>query len=108
MTTESGFVAGTVLWFRPDAGKGVVKADDGHRFFFGKGAGVAAAGIAACETGAYPVDIFPEMHYQQSYKAQEPDRLDVPVGAVPYYSLKATKTGAELFAINCSKWVLNS
>ncbi|MBN92456.1 MAG: hypothetical protein CL928_00060 [Deltaproteobacteria bacterium] len=41
MTTDTGFVAGTVLWFRQDAGKGVVKADDGRRFFFGGSAGVS-------------------------------------------------------------------
>jgi len=40
MSAETGFVAGTVLWFRQDAGKGVVKADDGRRFFFGGSAGV--------------------------------------------------------------------
>lgn len=44
--------------------------------------GVAAAGIAACETGAYPVDIFPEMHYQQSYRTQEPPFEPPPDGQV--------------------------
>lgn len=40
-------------------------------------------------TGSYPIDIFQEMHYNQSYKAQEPPRLAPPVGSVPI-------TGAEL------------
>jgi mono/diheme cytochrome c family protein len=46
---------------------------------------------AACEpgeapyrsTGAYPIDIFPEMHYNPSYKAQEPPRLSPPADSVP-------------------------
>lgn len=46
---------------------------------------------AACEpgeapyrsTGAYPIDIFPEMHYSPSYKAQEPPRLSPPADSVP-------------------------
>lgn len=42
--------------------------------------GLAALVLAACETGAYPVDIFPEMHYQQSYRAQEPPFETPPEG----------------------------
>ena len=38
---------------------------------------------SACSTGAYPLDIFPEMHYQQSFRSQEPPRLDAPAGSVP-------------------------
>ncbi|MCH9036720.1 MAG: cytochrome c [Chloroflexi bacterium] len=38
----------------------------------------------ACSTGAYPVDIFTEMHYQQSFKSQEPPRLYPPEGSVPF------------------------
>jgi mono/diheme cytochrome c family protein len=44
--------------------------------------GLATAVIAACETGAYPADIFPEMHYQQSYRAQEPPFEAPPEGQV--------------------------
>ncbi|GIW06112.1 MAG: hypothetical protein KatS3mg060_0917 [Dehalococcoidia bacterium] len=33
--------------------------------------------------GQYPFDIFPEMHYQQSFRSQEPRRLYPPEGAVP-------------------------
>lgn len=33
--------------------------------------------------GQYPFDLFPEMHYQQSFRSQEPRRLYPPEGAVP-------------------------
>jgi mono/diheme cytochrome c family protein len=36
-----------------------------------------------CNPGSYPVDIFPEMHYQPSYRPLEPERLAAPDGAVP-------------------------
>ena len=46
--------------------------------------------FAACEpgdpgrsTGSYPIDIFQEMHYNQTHKAQEPPRLQPPVDSVP-------------------------
>ena len=46
--------------------------------------------FAACEpgdpgrsTGAYPIDIFQEMHYNQSLKAQEPPRFAPPAGSIP-------------------------
>ncbi|MBI2872720.1 MAG: c-type cytochrome [Chloroflexi bacterium] len=73
-----------------------------------------AAGIllvAGCTTlaggtsrtgGTYPFDIFPEMHYQQSFKAQEPPRLLPPVGSVPQSVRTARKTGQELYTINCA------
>ncbi len=48
----------------------------------GAGATLGAL-LVACETGAYPLDIFPEMHYQQSYRAQEPPRATPPEGQVP-------------------------
>ena len=37
----------------------------------------------SCSTGAYPLDIFYEMHYNQSYKSHEPPRLSAPADAVP-------------------------
>lgn len=37
----------------------------------------------ACGTSPYPVDVFPEMHYQPSQRRLEPDRLSAPPGAVP-------------------------
>ena len=39
--------------------------------------------LGACESGAYPFDIFPEMHYQQSYRVQEPSVPSMPEGSVP-------------------------
>jgi mono/diheme cytochrome c family protein len=38
---------------------------------------------AACNPGAYPVDLFPEMHYQPSQRRLEPQRLAPPPDAVP-------------------------
>jgi len=37
---SDGFIRGTVLWFRPEAGRGVVKGDDGRQFFFDGKCGV--------------------------------------------------------------------
>lgn len=34
-------------------------------------------------TGAYPIDIFQEMHYNQTHKAQEPPRLSPPPDSIP-------------------------
>lgn len=39
--------------------------------------------LAACNQGDYPVDVFPEMHYQQSQRRLEPNRLAPARGAVP-------------------------
>ena len=46
-------------------------------------AGVTALLLSACQQGAYQLDIFPEQHYQQSFKRQEPPRLTPPENAVP-------------------------
>lgn len=37
----------------------------------------------ACSRGAYPLDPFPEMHYQSSIRAQEPPRKAPPLDSVP-------------------------
>jgi mono/diheme cytochrome c family protein len=39
--------------------------------------------VVGCNTGSYPLDVFPEMHYQPSQRALEPDRRSPPDGAVP-------------------------
>ena len=39
--------------------------------------------LVGCETGAYPLDIFPEMHYQASYRTQEPPHAGAPEGSIP-------------------------
>lgn len=60
--------------------------------------------VAGCTQGAYPVDIFYEQHYQQSYRSQEPPRLTGVAGAVAFYPPAAstvTNTGADLFRVNC-------
>ena len=51
---------------------------------------VLTLALAACKpgdpfrsTGAYPIDIFQEMHYSQTHKAQEPPRLSAPSDSVP-------------------------
>ena len=74
------------------------------------------------KTGTYaPVDLFAEMHYNQSVRSQEPPRLAPPLGAVPtsgreveltreeYLALENPvardlnpQRGAELFRTNCS------
>lgn len=43
----------------------------------------AAWALAGCETGNYPLDIFPEMHYQASHRTQEGPQIDAPSGSVP-------------------------
>jgi mono/diheme cytochrome c family protein len=45
--------------------------------------GLAALLTVACNSGSYPVDVFPEMHYQPSQRRLEPERLAAPAGAVP-------------------------
>jgi cytochrome c553 len=65
-------------------------------------AGLAALG---CTSGNYPVDIFYEMHYQQSYKSHEPPRMAGVENAVAYYPAPVNSTddsGARLFEVNCS------
>ena len=72
--------------------------------------GVLATG---CAKGTYPLDIFYEMHYQQTYRSHEPPRLSVPEGAVPITGRAVLLTenpipgqgieeGARLFAANCT------
>ena len=96
------------------------------------GLGLLALAVGACSrasypqrVGAYPFDIFYEMHYSPSWRAQQPDRLAPPLGAVPVqgsevrYSIeqskplampeavrqdpKALQRGQALFQINCSQ-----
>ena len=46
-------------------------------------AALASLTLTGCEVGAYPLDIFPEMHYQESYRVQEPPYVPIPEGSVP-------------------------
>ena len=73
------------------------------RWFFGV---VMLFGIVlvGCTQGSYPVDIFYEQHYQQSYRSHEPPRLTGVVDAVAFYPPDAsvvTNTGADLYRVNC-------
>ena len=68
---------------------------------------LASVAAVACTQGSYPVDIFYEMHYQQSYKSHEPPRLSAPESSVAFFpppqsTGKVTSTGEHLFAVNCS------
>ncbi len=83
---------------------------------------LASLALSACESGAYPLDIFPEMHYQESYRVQEPPYAAIPVGSIPtsgaeYVLPQAQMTnlanpiklgadsiaaGAEVFRVNCA------
>ena len=79
--------------------------------------------VTSCTKGTYQVDLFPEMHYQQSYRGQEPPRLMPHPDAVPitgkevqFASAQAAQVapnplpasrevlerGSEVYRINCS------
>ncbi len=60
--------------------------------------------VVGCSQGSYPVDIFYEQHYQQSYRSHEPPRLIGVADAVAFYPpivSTVTNTGADLFRLNC-------
>ena len=66
---------------------------------------IVSLAAIACTQGSYPVDIFYEMHYQQSYKSHEPPRLSAPASSVAFFpGPKSTSfdTGQHLFNVNCS------
>lgn len=65
---------------------------------------VAALAVAGCTSGSYPVDIFYEQHYQQSYKSHEPPRLSGVAGAVAWFPAPPNTTDdsvAHLYEVNC-------
>ncbi|MDO8636007.1 MAG: cytochrome c, partial [Dehalococcoidia bacterium] len=51
--------------------------------------------FSGCSTGAYPVDVFPEGHYQQSFRSQEPPRLQPPTDSVPITGKEVTYNFSE-------------
>ena len=60
--------------------------------------------VVGCGQGSYPVDIFYEQHYQQSYRSHEPPRLTGVADAVALYPPNistVTNTGAGLYLVNC-------
>lgn len=82
--------------------------------------------LMGCSRGTYPLDFFSEMHYQQSYKIQEPPSLSAPTDSVPITGREVDHTlaqarelevpgaiaedegmtgatsGAELYRVNCA------
>jgi hypothetical protein len=38
---NNGFNLGSILWFKPESGRGVVKLDDGRQFFFDENSGIS-------------------------------------------------------------------
>lgn len=65
---------------------------------------MAALAVVGCTGGSYPVDIFYEQHYQQSYKSHEPPRLAGVAGAVAYYPPPPNTTDdsvEHLYEVNC-------
>ena len=75
-------------------------------FLMGLGLLLGLVSAVGCAPGSYPLDIFYEMHYQQSFKAHEPPRLSAPETAVGWFPPpKATSfrdDGQHLFEVNCS------
>ena len=64
-------------------GLGRAVALNGRMLFIILIAALSAVAVMGCSRGTYPVDFFPEMHYNQSYKIQEPPSLSAPAGSVP-------------------------
>ena len=68
---------------------------------------IVALLVVGCGQGTYPLDIFYEMHYQQTFKSHEPPRMAgvenaVPVDWVPTPKSTSFSTGGHLFNVNCS------
>ncbi len=64
---------------------------------------VLALAAFGCSSGSYPVDIFYEMHYQDSWGSQEPPRLSPPESAVAWFDpIEPLGDGHQLFVTNCS------
>ena len=68
---------------------------------------IVALSVVGCGQGTYPLDIFYEMHYQQTHKSHEPPRMAgvegaVPVGWVPTSKSTSFNTGEHLFNVNCA------
>jgi mono/diheme cytochrome c family protein len=60
--------------------------------------------LVGCTQGSYPVDIFYEQHYQQTFRSGEPPRFNGVPGAVAFFPPPAsivTNTGADLYRVNC-------
>ncbi|PKB81761.1 MAG: hypothetical protein BZY88_05855 [SAR202 cluster bacterium Io17-Chloro-G9] len=67
----------------------------------------SACGATLPGRGSYPLDIFYEMHYQQSFKSNEPPVFSGVAGAVAWFPAPKstafeTNTGSYLYGVNCS------
>ena len=65
---------------------------------------LAVLAAIGCTSGSYPVDIFYEQHYQQSYKSHEPPRLSGVPGAVAFYPAPPNTfddSVEHLYDVNC-------
>lgn len=83
---------------------------------------IVATLMTACYPGVYPFDVFPEMHYQPSYRPFEPPRLAAPAESVPITGIavpppdftaasdlrnpvapsqETTQRAEQLFKVNC-------
>ncbi len=75
-------------------------------YLWGFGLLVSLASLVGCSQGSYPLDIFYEMHYQESFKVHEPPRLSVPASAVGWFpapkATSFTDDGQHLYQVNCS------
>ena len=74
------------------------------RAILGAVAFVAVLAAMGCTSGSYPVDIFYEQHYQQSYKSHEPPRLSGVSGAVAFYPAPPNTSDdsvQHLYDVNC-------
>ena len=89
------------------AGSHLIPSGTGKRGLKGWFVGIATLFgilVVGCSQGSYPVDIFYEQHYQQSYRSHEPPRLIGVADAVAFYPpivSTVTNTGADLFRLNC-------
>jgi Cytochrome C oxidase, cbb3-type, subunit III len=75
-------------------------------YLLGIGLLMALIPAVGCAQGAYPLDIFYEMHYQPSFKSHEPPRLSVPEESVAWFppprATSFTGDGRYLYEVNCS------
>jgi len=58
-------------------------------------AGAGLLVLAACNPGSYPVDIFPEMHYQPNHRPLQPQRRHAAPDAVPVTDARVPYTYSE-------------
>ena len=93
---KAGIQQGRMLFF--------LRLPKGVRLLIAGLALVAALAAVGCTSGSYPVDIFYEQHYQQSYKSHEPPRLGGVAGAVAFYPAPPNTTDSSvehLYQVNC-------